>query len=561
MGDDARRGRVYLPLDEMQQFGVKVADVLQRHAPSDGFVPMMRFQAERARARLRRSAGAAAGGRPQGPAHRIDHGRDLLDSARRDRARRLPVLHQRIALTPLRKLWIAWKHLGLGVNAPRLRVGVIGGGWAGCAAAAACARAGHQPILLEASGELGGRARRLALELDGAFVTRSTTASTCWSVRIPPYAKLCSSVRRRARHGLRCAVRSKSPIRTACRLHAARLPAPWHLAAALLAARGLGLSDRSALIGLLRRLKKSRWNVGHDRSITQWLHECGQTSQVVRRVWRPLALAALNTPLDRASAQIFASVLRDSLGAAGSASEMWLPRADLSALFPDAVERYVVAQGGQVRRDARVERVDRSERRRGFRLKLRNGPERTVAVDAVVYAAAPAHLEHIMGRSERLSATYEALSRFEHEPIYTVYLKYAPAVGIARGFSALLDDAPKRRYAQWVFDRGALDRSNQGVLAAVISSSGPHEAEPLEDVCQAVAQQLTDDLGLPAPVDARAIADRRATLAAVPHLRRPPNRTLSPGFAIAGDWTESDYPSTLETAVRSGRAAARALLA
>ena len=99
-------------------------------------------------------------------------------------------------------------------------------------------------------------------------------------------------------------------------LQAARLPAPWHLATALLAARGLGLSDRSALIGLLRTLKKSRWNIGKDRSITEWLHECGQTSQVVRRVWRPLALAALNTPLDRASAQIFANVLRDSLGAA-----------------------------------------------------------------------------------------------------------------------------------------------------------------------------------------------------------------------------------------------------
>ena len=75
---------------------------------------------------------------------------------------------------------------------------------------------------------------------------------------------------------------------------------------------------------------------------------------------------------------------------------------------------------------------------------------------------------------------------------------------------------------------------NQGVLAAVISSSGPHEAESLEDVCQAVAQQLTDDLRLPAPLDARAIADRRATLAAVPHLHRPPNRTPWPGFAIAG---------------------------
>ena len=108
VGEDARRGRVYLPLDELQQFGVKVATFCT-DAHVGGFVPMMQFQAERARALVPRSAGAAAGGGSQGPAHRIDHGRDLLDAARRDRTRRLPVLHQRIALTPLRKLWIAWK--------------------------------------------------------------------------------------------------------------------------------------------------------------------------------------------------------------------------------------------------------------------------------------------------------------------------------------------------------------------------------------------------------------------------------------------------------------------
>ncbi len=448
-------------------------------------------------------------------------------------------------------------HVGARLSVPP-RVAVIGAGWAGCAAATELAACGVAVTLLEASEELGGRGRRLPLELGGQWHVLDNGQH----LLLGAYTETAALVERLDVALDTVVERRPFELRypDGFRLQAARLPAPWHLAAALVAARGLGLSDRWALIALLRTLKKAGWNVGNDRSITEWLHECRQTSQVVRRVWRPLALAALNTPLDRASAQIFANVLRDSLGAAGPASEMWLPRADLSALFPDAVERYVVAQGGEVRRDARVERVDRSERNECFHLQLRNERERTIETDAVVYAAAPTHLTHIMGRSAGMNPTYEALARFEHEPIYTVYLKYAPAVGIARGFTALLDDAPKRRYAQWAFDRGALDRSNQGVLAAVISSSGPHEAESLEDVCQAVAQQLTDDLGLPAPVDARAIADRRATLAAVPHLHRPANRTETPGFVIAGDWTESDYPSTLETAVRSGRAAARALL-
>jgi squalene-associated FAD-dependent desaturase len=445
-------------------------------------------------------------------------------------------------------------NVGVRLSAPRTAA-VVGAGWAGCAAAAELASHGVLVTLLEASDELGGRARRLPLELAGHWHVLDNGQH----LLLGAYTET-AALFEQVNVAFDTAV-DRRPFELhypdGFRLRAARLPAPWHLAAALLAARGLSFSDRVSMIGLLRALKDARWNIGSDRSTTQWLHESRQTPTVIRRVWRPLALAALNTPLDRASAQIFVNVLRDSLGASGAASEMWVPRNDLSELLPDAVERYVEAHGGQVRRDARVDRVERKNR---FHLQLRNDPDLTIDVDAVVYAAAPTHFERIVGHCEALNAILEAVARFEHEPIYTVYLKYAPSVRVARGFTALLDDPAKRRYAQWVFDRGALDRGNQGVLAVVISSSGPHEAESLEDVCEAVAQQLTDDLNLPAPLDTRAIADRRATLAAVPGLQRPSNQTPWPGLVLAGDWTDSRYPSTLETAVRSGRAAARALL-
>lgn len=445
-------------------------------------------------------------------------------------------------------------HVGVRLSARR-SVAVVGAGWAGCAAAAELAAHGALVSVFEASEELGGRARRVPLVLAGQphmldngqhLLLGAYTETAALFEQLD--VALDSVVERRP---------FELCYPDGFRLKAARLPAPWHLAAALLAARGLSLSDRRSMIGLLRALKKSNWSVGGDRSTTDWLRECGQTPQAVRRVWRLLALAVLNTPLERASAQIFANVVRDSLGAASAASEMWLPRADLSALLPDAVKHYVIAHGGQVRRDSRVERIVRADR---FQLQLRNEPEHTIEADAVVYTASPAYLDRIIGPNTALATIFETVSRFEYEPIYTVYLKYAPSVRVPRGFMALLDDPAKRRYAQWVFDRGALDRNNKGIVAAIISSSGPHEAEPLEDVCQAVAAQLTDDLKLPPPFDARAIAERRATLAAVPHLKRVPNRTPWPGLVLAGDWTESGYPSTLETAVRSGRAAARALL-
>ena len=230
--------------------------------------------------------------------------------------------------------------------------------------------------------------------------TCSTTASTCCWARI--------------RKRLRCSgswtfqltrVVERRPFELhypdGFRLQAARLPAPWHLAAALTCrARADASSDRAAMIGLLRAMKRCaleyRQRSQHRPS---GCSECGQTPQVVRRVWRPLALAALNTPLDRASAQIFASVLRDSLGAAAA----WPAKCGFRApifrrCFPKRSNATSSRAAGTVLRDARVERIERKNR---FHLQLRNEPDRAIEVDAVVYAAASTYLQHIIGPQRR----------------------------------------------------------------------------------------------------------------------------------------------------------------
>jgi squalene-associated FAD-dependent desaturase len=430
---------------------------------------------------------------------------------------------------------------------------VVGGGWAGCAAAATLAAAGVQVTVFEAAAELGGRGRRVVLELDGA----RHVVDNGQHLMIGAYTGIASLL---ALVGvdLERAI-ERRPFELAYpdgfRLQAARLPAPWHLAAALLGARGLTWHERARILRFLQSLKKAGWRVGADRAAAGWLAEHAQTDRVTARVWRPLAVAALNTPLAEASAQLFANALRDTLGAASEASMLWLPRHDLSALLPEAVERFVNARGGAVRRGARVAGVARADG--GFRI----DSAEVGHFDAIVYAAPPAQLPRVaFGLASELGATLDETGRFEYEPIGTVYLKYGPEVALARGFSALADDPARREFGQWVFDRGALDPANRGVLAVVVSASGAHDDEPLASLCDAVAAQLTRTLGLPAPRAARAIVERRATLSARPNLRRPGNVTPVAGFVLAGDWTDSDYPSTLEAAVRSGVAAARHLV-
>ena len=193
----------------------------------------------------------------------------------------------------------------------------------------------------------------------------------------------------------------------ACRPHGCRHRGIWRLRCLLRAV--WRLADRSALIAFAAHAEEDL--AGTLATIAASPSGCTNADRhrsLIRAVWRPLALAALNTPLDRASAQIFANVLRDSLGAHGRASEMWLPRADLSALLPDAVERYSWRTAAKCDAMRVLTASPASSATSRLRSALRNEPERAIEVDAVVYAAPPTHLEHIFGRSDALSATYEA---------------------------------------------------------------------------------------------------------------------------------------------------------
>lgn len=437
------------------------------------------------------------------------------------------------------------------------RVAVVGGGWAGCTAAHALARAGRQVLLLEASAELGGRARRVELDLGGdthrldngqhlLIGAYAATAALLGDLGVALDDVL-----------LRIPFRIEYP--DDFHLAAARLAAPWHLAAAIVGARGLAWRDRTALASLLPRLRRQHWTVAPDLPADRWLIEERQTPRLIERIWRPLILAALNTPPHQASAQVLTTVLRDSLGADAAASDMWLPRADLSALLPDAVERDLLERGAGIRRHCRVDLVRRTPR--GWSVAVRDGGEhRSEDVDAVVYAAPAAQLQRIFGlHAGELQAPLRMIERFRYEPITTVYLKYAAAEQrLPRLMQALVESPSRRHHGQWVFNRGALDATQRGVLAVVISTA-THEEPTLESLCAATATQLSDVYGLPAPLAARAIVERRATLACTPDLERPPQATALRGLALAGDWTASEYPCTLEAAVRSGIAAARAI--
>jgi squalene-associated FAD-dependent desaturase len=431
-------------------------------------------------------------------------------------------------------------------------VAVVGGGWAGCAAAVDLARRGAKVSLFESARTLGGRARRVEIEglgLDnGQHILIGAYADTLRMMRtigIDIDAAL-----------LNLPLQMRYPEGSGgMDFVAPRLPAPLHMLVALLRSRGLDRSDKLSLARFSTAARWMGWQLNDDCSVTELLLRFDQTERLTKLMWRPLCIAALNTPPDRASANIFLNVLRDSLGAKRAASDMLLPRKDLSALFPQRAAVFVEQAGGEVLTGRTVQRIAHD----GTGWTLECGDDDVEgAFDGIVVATQAGHAATLLDGHVDTSA----LTGFEYEPITTCYLQYSRSIRLPLPFFALVDEPLAGEWGQFVFDRGVLDGSHAGLLAVVVSASGEAIGNGHDALAAALAAQLAKAFGWPEllrPVWSKVISEKRATFACTPGLVRPPNATGVDGLVLAGDYTAGEYPATLEAAVRSGIAAARLL--
>jgi squalene-associated FAD-dependent desaturase len=454
---------------------------------------------------------------------------------------------------------------------------IIGGGYAGMAAAVALAERGISVTVFESARQLGGRARGVlhsgtqvpSLQLSGGTTSHSTKPA---SGQVAGYPGGGESKRPlpgdalildNGQHLLLGCYREtlrlieqvggnigqdflRLPLQLDLHgefsLRAPRLPAPLHLLAALLGAQGLTWSKRIKAARFMLALRRANFHLPGDMTVAELLARHGQDADLTFKLWEPLCIAALNTPIHKASAQVLLNVLRDALNRSRADSDMLLPRVNFTALFPQRAANYVEQRGGKVLTSCGVEAIlPQSD---DIELATASG---SLRFSHVICAAPPVVATKLLRPLAALEDTVAQIDSLGHQPIYTVYLQYPPTVRLPHPMIGL-----HRRFSQWLFDKGQI-AGQHGLLAAVISAEGIHQELVQDELAQRVIAELREEFGIgEMPEWFRVIAEKRATFACTPGLQRPLQQTALPGLLLAGDFTAGDYPATLEGAVLSG---------
>jgi hydroxysqualene dehydroxylase len=430
------------------------------------------------------------------------------------------------------------------------RVIVVGGGLAGIAAAVRLADAGADVALLEARARLGGATYSFAR--DGlSYDTGQHVFLRCYD----DYRSLLRRLGTEAATTIqpRLAMPVLSPDGGRHVLRRSGLPAPLHLAGAVF---GYGALDRADRLRAVRAATALRGVDPDDpatdaESFGAWLERHGQSPAAIDRLWGLIAIAALNVRPHDASLALAARVFRTGLLDRNDAGDLGIPQAPLGALHGDAALRVLGEAGAEVRLRERVTGVRPAGT--GYDVATTTGE---LDADAVVLAVPHDRAAQLVPPEAADARQWDGLGA---SPIVNVHVRYTRRVTDLDFFAAV--DSP----LQWVFDRTATSGLEHGqYLAVSLSAADAYVSRPARDVAAEIVDALAALLPDATPDTVERVyvtREPRATFRPAPGTAalRPPQRTRLPGLALAGAWTDTGLPDTMEGAVRSGYRAADAV--
>lgn len=436
-------------------------------------------------------------------------------------------------------------------NEPGPSVIVIGGGLAGLAAAAALAPRGFRVTVLESRNRLGGRA--------GSFVDAETgqVIDACQHVSMgccTNFAHFCETVG--IDHFLvpQPTLWFMTPDRRISRFQADRLPAPFHLARSLLRAHYLTLGDKVRIgWGMLQMLRAS---VDDDQALLPWLKRNRQNARTIERFWGVVLVSALNESIDRLGLKYARKVFRDAFLGSRSGHVVHVPKVPLARFYGEEMLAWFAKHHVAVKTNARVRRLD-IDANRVSGLHLRDG--RTLTADWYVLAVPFDRVAEVLPPEVvQEHALFSNSNQLTVSPITSVHCWFdRPVMNLPH---VVLVDC----LGQWLFNRGET-APGEHYLQVVVSASQPFlnlGRDGIQKRIVAELKRLFPTARHAALLRSRVVTEHSATFAPLPGVDRwrPGQETPIENLVLAGDWTATGWPATMEGAILSGYRAAEVVL-
>ncbi len=437
---------------------------------------------------------------------------------------------------------------------------IAGGGLAGLAAACELAEAGLKVTLVERRPFLGGRAysyvdKRSGLEVDnGQHVFLG-----CCSEYIRFLKRL--GVYHRAHLQKRLRVRVIDKVWGESVLESGPLPAPLHLLPSLLRFRSLSPGEKAMAVfafAQVRSLDRAKHPELDSVTFGEWLRQRGQSASAIRSLWNLIVQPTLNDDAWRVSAELALMVFQEGFLRSRDGANVGWARVGLSALLGEAARRYIKERGGEVRTGTGLRGLELEGG--GVSRALVEGGELTA--DQYVLAVPAERLLPLLPAALGDEPFFARAGRIESSPIVNVHLWYDRPVWDG-DFAAFLSTP-----LQWAFNKSKLWRQPGDGQYIDISLSGAHEFAEMAggEITNLFAKEMQSLFPAARGAEvmrALVIKQPNATFAPRPGIAglRPQQRTPLGNLFLAGDWTDTGWPATMESAVRSGLMAARQILA
>lgn len=435
-------------------------------------------------------------------------------------------------------------------------IAIIGGGWAGLAAAVQLCKHNCNVTVFESSPQLGGRARSISwnnLTLDngqhlmmGAYQQMIECLNTIQADTSQLFKQLPHRMLMLNSQNGEIAFDLKLPT----------YPAPLHLLFGVLNTPSLSISEKILL--LIRFNKLLNTPIKTDISVTQWLSNAKLPEQYRINLLEPVCLAALTTHPQQASAKAFQSVLQQIFNAPAEFTDLLIPTTDLGNVFPALAEKFILQQGGEIKTRCKVQQLLHDN----TQIHSIQVNDEVMNFDQVILATPPSVTAKLLNDIPACQQIGKQIKQLKFEPVATLYLQFKTPVSLPYPMIGLMNGL-----SEWVFERATSGHND--ILAVVISAQGEHLKLAEDKLIKTVYDELSNVIeNLPELLNSKFIIEKRATFQCHPNVDkyRPGINTSLRNLKLCGDYVyieennQPGLPSTLEGAVRSGVKCAQSIL-